>query len=191
MCRPCPSCLGCVDGIALGSPQRVHICEATLGLAESSQPDPVWDYGRWKAQAESVVLRASTLSSVVRLPLVVSLDLEDRAIERIRWGALQRQPTQWFHDEMRQPAMASDIADGLWRIAWLAPDKRSGPWQLAGPESLSRYEIALRVTDALKLDRNSVMAVPTPLDVARPRHIDMRSDRARDEVRWDPARILT
>ena len=158
---------------------------------ERAQPDPIWDYGRWKAQAENVILREPTGSAVVRLPLVVSLDPEDRTVARIRRGALERQPTLWFHDEIRQPAMASDIAEGLWRIASLAPDQRSGTWQLPGPESLSRYEIARRVTDALKLDPKSVVSVPAPRDGTRPRHIDMRSDRARDEIRWEPAPILT
>jgi dTDP-4-dehydrorhamnose reductase len=158
---------------------------------ERAEPDPVWDYGRWKAQAEEVVLREATGSAVVRVPLVVSLDPEDRAVERIRCGALQHQPTSWFHDEIRQPAMASDIAEGIWRIASLRPDQRSGPWQLPGPESVSRYEIARRVTDALELDPSWVLPVPTPLDAARPRHIDMQCDRAKAEIRWDPARILT
>jgi hypothetical protein len=55
---------------------------------------------------------------------------------------------------------------------------------------LSRYDIARRVTDALKLDPKSVVSVPAPRDGTRPRHIDLRSDRARDEIRWEPAPIL-
>ena len=156
---------------------------------ERARPDPIWDYGRWKSQAEQVALRAPG-AAVVRLPLVVSLDPEDRSVARIRRGALQRQPTVWFHDEIRQPAMAADIAEGLWRIASLAPDQRSGSWHLPGQESLSRYEIALRVTDALKLDPDSVVSAPAPRDGTRPRHLDLRGDRARDEIGWKPARIL-
>lgn len=136
-----------------------------------------------------MVLRGP-IGAVVRLPLVVSLDPEDRAVARIRRGALDGQPTAWFHDEIRQPAMASDIAEGLWRIASLAPDQRSGRWQLPGSESLSRYEIARRVTDALQLDPSSVASVPSPPDGSRPRHLDLRSDRARAEIGWEPARIL-
>ena len=69
-------------------------------------------------------------------------------------------------------------------------DQRSGTWQLPGSESLSRYEIARRVTDALQLDPSSVVSVPAPRDGTRPRHLDLRSDRARDEIGWEPARIL-
>jgi dTDP-4-dehydrorhamnose reductase len=158
---------------------------------EQAPPDPVWDYGRWKVEAETVVLGASARSCIVRLPLVVSLDPEDRAVERIREGVRQGQPTEWFDDELRQPAMAADIADALWRIASLPPEQRSGPWHLPGPERLSRYQIAHRVTDALALDRRSVLAVPTPPDVDRPRDIDLSSDRARAAIGWQPDRILT
>jgi dTDP-4-dehydrorhamnose reductase len=158
---------------------------------EQAPPDPVWDYGRWKVEAETVVLGASARSCIVRLPLVVSLDPEDRAVERIRTGARERRPTEWFRDEMRQPAMASDIAEGLWRITSLTPNQKSGPWHLAGPERLSRYEIAVRVADALQIDRDAVVAVPTPLDVVRPCDIDMSCDRARAAIGWEPARILT
>lgn len=157
---------------------------------ESAEPHPIWDYGRWKAQAEKVVLSGPVRSAVVRLPLVVSLDPEDRAVARIRTGATRRQPTAWFHDEIRQPAMASDIAEGLWQVASLEPDRRSGTWQLPGSESLSRYQIARRVTDALKLDPTSVVSAPAPRDGTRPLHINMRSDRANEEIGWEPARIL-
>jgi len=55
---------------------------------------------------------------------------------------------------------------------------------------LSRYQIARRVTDALKLDPTSVVSAPAPRDGARPLHINMRSDRANEEIGWEPARIL-
>lgn len=87
--------------------------------------------------------------------------------------------------------MASDIAEGLWRIASRALDQRSGVWQLPGSESLSRYEIARRVTDALELDPSTVVPEPSPRDGTRPRHLDLRSDRAREAIGWEPARILS
>ena len=157
---------------------------------ESALPEPVWDYGRWKAKAERIVLRGSTKWTVVRLPLVVSLDPEDRAVERITEGAIRREPTRWYSDEIRQPAMAPDIAQALWRITRLDPAQRSGIWQLPGPEHLSRYEIAQRVVRALKLDPGCIMAVPTPRNAGRPRHINMLGDRAQDQIGWEPSRIL-
>lgn len=157
---------------------------------EVAAPDPVWDYGRWKARAEALVLASTPQPAVVRLPLVVSLDPEDRIVERIRRGAVDREPTRWFHDELRQPAAATDLAPALWRIASLPPDERGGVWHLPGPERLSRVEIARRVTEALGLDPGVVVSEPTPPHAGRPRDLDLRADRARTAIGWDPAPVL-
>ena len=157
---------------------------------ENAPPDPVWDYGRWKAKAERIVLRGSSEWTVVRLPLVVSLDPKDRAVKRIREGAIRRDPTRWYSDEIRQPAMATDIAQALWRITLLDPAQRSGIWQLPGPEHLSRHEIAQRVVRALNLDPACIMAVPTPRNARRPHHINMLGGRAQGHIGWEPSRIL-
>jgi dTDP-4-dehydrorhamnose reductase len=158
---------------------------------ESAPPDPIWDYGRWKATAEDLVSSRAASSAIVRLPLVVSLDPADRAVERIRRGAARGEPTAWFDDELRQPAMAPDIASALWRIASLAPDERAGPWQLPGSETLSRFEIAQRVVRALALDPGAIVAEHAPADASRPRHLHLRDDRARAQIDWDPIPILS
>jgi dTDP-4-dehydrorhamnose reductase len=82
---------------------------------EDASPDPVWDYGRWKARAERIVAGGVETSTIVRLPLIVSLDPEDHVVARIRQGAAPEAPTSWFVDELRQPAAASELAEALWR----------------------------------------------------------------------------
>jgi dTDP-4-dehydrorhamnose reductase len=186
-----------VDGASTAGAEFVHLSTDVVfsgdgrPVDERSRPDPVSDHGRWKAQAEVIVGDARVPSCVVRLPLVLSLDPMDQSTERLRAGALEGRPTSWFSDEFRRPAMAADIADGLWRIASLSTEQRSGVWHLGGPELLSRSEIACRTADALGLDRSSIVAEPTPPGVVRPRHIDMHSRRARDEIGWDPTPVLT
>lgn len=157
---------------------------------EDARPDPTWPYGRWKARAEERVLHGLPGSTVVRLPLVISLDPEDGATAQIHRGGIEHAPTYWFHDETRQPAMAADVARAIWQIALTAKEGRSGVWHLPGPERLSRYEIAQRVVKALRLDARSIVRATTPSDAIRPRHIDMLGDRARRQVDWKPARVL-
>jgi dTDP-4-dehydrorhamnose reductase len=157
---------------------------------EDAAPDPVFDYGRWKAQAERIVTEGNDLSAIVRLPLIVSLNPEDHVVAHIRVDAARNERTTWFDDELRQPAAAPELADALWRIALLGPNDRAGTWHLPGPETLSRYEIAQRVVTVLGLDAGVIKAERTPPSAARPRHIDLEGSRARDYINWSPTKIL-
>ena len=158
--------------------------------AEEDPPDPVWDYGRWKAQAEAAVLRSAVPSAVVRLPLVVSLDPEDHVVARIRRGAAEGRPTAWFDDEVRQPAAARELAGAVWAIAGLDSAEAAGCWHLPGPESLSRHQIARRVVAALGLASDAVTAEPTPAGAERPRHLRLLDARARRAIGWAPTPVL-
>jgi dTDP-4-dehydrorhamnose reductase len=161
-----------------------------LPRSEDAAPDPVWDYGTWKADAERIVTERGDRSAIVRLPLIVSLDPDDHVISGIRRGAARNEPTTWFDDEFRQPAAATELAAALWRIALLGPDDRSGAWHLSGPETLSRYQIAQRVAAALHLEDSMIKAEHTPPSANRPRHLDLDDGRARGEIGWSPSRVL-
>jgi dTDP-4-dehydrorhamnose reductase len=165
-------------------------CGDGIARDEASVPDAVWDYGRWKAQAERVALQRSATAAIVRLPLLVSFDPDDHVVREIRTSAARDETTQWFTDETRQPALAREVAAAIWRIADLVPGARAGPWHLAGAERLTRYEIASRVVQQLGLGRNVVDAVTTPKGAVRPRDIVCTDVRARVEVDWSPSPVL-
>jgi dTDP-4-dehydrorhamnose reductase len=165
-------------------------CGDGVARDESSEPDPVWDYGRWKAEAERIARRRSAAAAIIRLPLLVSFDPDDHVVREIRAQAAQGETTRWFTDETRQPALASEIAGAVWRIAGLNPAARYGTWHLAGPERLTRYEIALRVVGRLGLEPGVIEAGLTPESVTRPRDIALTDARARAEVGWQPSPVL-
>lgn len=154
--------------------------------SESDAPDPVWDYGRWKTEAERLVLATDPDAAVVRLPLIVSLDPPDHVLAQISAAGSKGERTIWFTDEMRQPAWAEDIAGGIWDIAALPPGHRAGCWHLPGPERLSRFDIAGRGVEAAGLDRSWIVAEPSPPDVHRPRDLHLTAERARREIGWSP-----
>lgn len=158
--------------------------------AESSAPDPIAAYGRWKALAEQLVMDVLPDAAIVRLPLVVSLDPEDAAIARLRAGAAAGGASTWYHDEIRQPAMANDLAVGLWSIASLDEERRAGVWHLPGPERLSRHEIARRAAALLGLGDETVTATPAPRSPPRPLDLHLTAERARGEIGWEPGRVL-
>ena len=159
--------------------------------AETDAPDPVHDYGRWKADAERLALASGEAACVVRLPLVVSVGPDDPVVARLRRDGEEGATSTWFSDEVRQPAAASDLAAAIWSIAALPAAERSGAWHLPGPERLSRFAIARRLAATLGLDERAVRGEPTPAGAMRPRDLHLEDGRARTMIGWDPSPILT
>lgn len=159
--------------------------------SEAAQPDPVWDYGRWKAEAETVVSERDASAVIVRLPLIISVDPEDHIVADIRFGHEHGAPTVWFSDEMRQPAYAEELCRAIWDIASVPREDRTGVWHLPGPERLSRYEIAARAVAALGLGRSSIVSALTPLEAHRPRDLHLTGERAKARIGWCPTPIHT
>ena len=157
--------------------------------AEDSEPDPVSDYGRWKLEAERCVMSASPTNAVVRLPLIISLQPADSGTARIRESAVGEDSTVWFRDEFRQPARAEELAEAIWDIAALQAHERAGIWHLPGPERLSRFDIAVRVAEALGLPPGRVSPGDTPAELQRPRDLLFTGARAERILGWSPASI--
>jgi dTDP-4-dehydrorhamnose reductase len=156
---------------------------------ESSRPDAMWDYGRWKAAAEEIVRDDGVRGVVVRLPLLVSSDPDDHVVRQIRGAHAAGRPSRWYVDEMRRPVRASEVAAAIWRIVGLNDDERSGCWHLAGAERLSRYDIAARMIGRLGLPAASIEPASQPPDSTRPRDIAFSDARARTAIDWRPSPI--
>ncbi|MET0902567.1 MAG: sugar nucleotide-binding protein [Acidimicrobiales bacterium] len=157
--------------------------------SETSRPDPVWDYGRWKVAAEDTVQCLDPNAAIIRLPLIISRAPEDNILSDIRRGLERDEPSVWFTDEMRRPANAADLAHAIWAIAALPAASRAGIWHLPGPERLSRSEIAARALDAVGLDRSAILTAPTPLGAQRPRDLNLTGSRAERQIDWTPRPI--
>lgn len=153
---------------------------------EGAEPDPIADYGRWKATAERVVLEAD--GAVIRLPLLVSLDPADHMLTALRTSAAGGAPATWFTDEIRRPAWASEVGAAIWRIVALPSRDRHGAWHLAGPERLSRYDLAARIVERTGEDL-PIAGGTTPVGTNRPRDLELTDTRARRDVDWDPSPI--
>jgi dTDP-4-dehydrorhamnose reductase len=158
---------------------------------ESAVPHPVWEYGRWKLEAERIACQRSPATAIVRLPLLVSIEPDDHVVREVRDAANTGMASRWFVDETRQPAPASEVASAIWKITGLSVGLRSGIWHLPGAERLTRHEIARRVVDHLGLARDVVDGVVTPEDAIRPRDIYFTGERARSAIGWCPARVLS
>ncbi len=113
---------------------------------EDAHPDPVMEYGRWKAVAEEIVGGTSAGSTIVRLPLIVSLDPDDHVTARIRAGASSgndRQPgstTRYASRPRRQNSPRRSGASPPWAdLTVRACGICQGPNSSAGTRSLSGW----------------------------------------------------
>ena len=103
-------------------------------LRESDTPDPVTDYGRWKARAEELVLSARPDALLIRTSLMY------RGDGATRHEQLARDPSMSFYsDELRSPVQVGDLADAILELARLDV---SGPLHVAGADGLSRLQFA-------------------------------------------------
>lgn len=153
---------------------------------EQALPDPVWEYGRWKAESEAVAVALAPDAAVVRVPLLVSLEPPDAFSRAVAAAAAEGRPMTWYRGEVRQAARAADVAAALWRISLLPPAERAGVWHLPGPQPLSRRELGLRLSAALGVHVDgSEQPAPDP----RPADLRLSGDRARASIGWDPAGV--
>lgn len=103
-------------------------------LREDDRPDPVTEYGAWKARAEELVLAERPDALAVRTSLIY------RGDGSTRHEQLARDPSMSFYDdELRCPVQVGDLADAILELAALDV---AGPLHVAGADGLSRLDFA-------------------------------------------------
>jgi dTDP-4-dehydrorhamnose reductase len=151
---------------------------------EHDVPDPVWDYGRWKVEAEQAAATRSD-AGIVRLPLLVSLAPPDAGTRRVREAVTAGCTVGWFAGERRQPALAREVASAVWSIVALPNSERAGIWHLVGAERITRRDLGARVARALGCPDPGVEVTP-PSPIERPHDLYLTGRRARDRIGWRP-----
>lgn len=119
---------------------------------EADLPHPIEAYGAAKADAEAVVADACPGAALVRTSLLLGEpdDLGQSELDVV--AALSgARPFTFFTDEVRSPARATDVAAAVFTLAAELTEV-SGPLHVAGPEALTRLELATRLAEQLGLD---------------------------------------
>jgi len=137
---------------------------------EGDEPSPVTDYGRAKAEAERRVGRTHPEALVVRTSLIYG----GRGAETSKHERLPPEAT-FYTDELRCPVQVHDLAGALLE---LVEADVSGPLHAAGPEVLSRYELARLFALSQGTDPDGIRGGLAP--PGRPRNCALDSSRARD-----------
>lgn len=163
------------------------------GFDESAKPAPLSHYGRTKAEGEEAVLAAHARGLVVRLPLLFG-DSGGRglgATDRVLQAVLRGESPAMFVDEWRTPL---DVATASEALVELAHGEHCGILHLAGPERVSRHELAMLAlvshgfTPAEARARiTSTTRRAAGLESTRPEDVSLDARRARSCLRTELA----
>lgn len=148
-----------VFGGRLGRPYR-----------EGDRPDPITDYGRAKLDAEHAVAERAPAAAIARTSLLLAGPERSRH-EIARTSLLLAGPERSRHeiaaiaaaegcaeypfytDELRNPLAVSDAATALIELAHLAV---SGVLHVAGPDAVSRYDLACLIAASAGLPADRI-----------------------------------
>lgn len=126
---------------------------------EDAIPNPINYYGKTKLAAENLITTSNIKYTIIRTNVVYGFS-SFRKFSFIDWvyGILSiNQPIEVIDGQWGNPTFADDIARAVQKII---EKDRTGIYNIAGPDYLNRYEIALKVAEVYGFDSNLVIKVP-------------------------------
>lgn len=147
---------------------------------EGDDPAPMNEYGRQKLETEHVVLGRSNV--VVRTCQVFGQDARRAnfmlaTVDRLAAGEFVHAHTELFGTPTYVRDLAGEIVD-------LATGTATGVWHVAGPDFLSRFELAQHIARTFDFDVGRILAAETISgEVPRPLKAGLRSTRGRPPLR--------
>ncbi|HKI92516.1 MAG TPA: sugar nucleotide-binding protein, partial [Gaiellaceae bacterium] len=121
---------------------------------EDDEPRPVSPYGQAKLHAEELVGELHPAAVVVRTSLLYGKP-EPGPQERLALS-----DATFYVDEIRCPTHVGDLAAALLELG--AGEPPAGALHVAGPQAVSRYELARLLRAALGRDPEDARGVPSP-----------------------------
>lgn len=132
---------------ALVDARLVHVSSDALfagrpePYVEADGPDPVHDYGRAKADAETIVGETLDRAVIVRTSLLLGDGELSPHEQAVRDAVRGTRPMAFFTDEFRSPLLVDDLAAALIDLAERTDVE--GVLHVGGPEPMSRADLAI------------------------------------------------
>ena len=128
--------------------------------AEEDRPNPISYYGRTKLAAENLLRTAGVGHTIVRTMVLYG---HARKVKQnfALWLVRELQegrPVRVVSDQVGSPTLADDLAFGIVKIVEL---KKSGVFNISGPDVLSRYDFARELAKAFKFNSKLITPVKT------------------------------
>ena len=142
------------------------------GYRESDVPTPLSVYGRTKAHAEKLISQGLPSAMILRLALVVGFAQDqgtnamlNKLAEKLRAG----QSVSFPNFEYRNPIDAGTLADFVLELLHLGA---SGIFHVGSSESISRFELGVKLAERMGFSRDLIKPQTAPLPGRAPRGLD-------------------
>lgn len=151
---------------------------------EDDIPNPLSHYAKTKREAEILVEKSGLEFLLIRPEVLYGFNGDGSERSFVNWvyQSLEKGiPIRVVNDQFNTPTLIDDIAEAL-RI--LLKKKRIGVYHVAGPQRLSRYEMALRIANAFKFDKSLIKSIPSSQlrqKAPRPRDSSLKSGKIAGE----------
>lgn len=139
--------------------------------AEGDASDATIDYGRWKAEAERAVADRCPTAVLVRTSLLYGTD----RLAPWQLEVRDRRPIEWYEGEVRSATHVDDVAEAI--VELFGKPEVAGPLHVAGPDALSRADLARATAAFLGLEAGAVRTSPGA-SPDRPGRVVLDSSRA-------------
>ncbi len=151
-----------VSAIAHSDARLIHfstdfVFDGSSGpYGEDASPHPINEYGRTKLEGEAAALRLGPRTTVIRVCALYSTDLSKRTnalsavVNTLRLGMPYRAAVDLFNC----PTSVADLADAV--AALCEHQELPQILHLAAPESMSRFDFAVRIAEAFCLDASQI-----------------------------------
>jgi dTDP-4-dehydrorhamnose reductase len=141
-----------------------------LPYRESDAPFPITEYGVMKFEAERAVTSECPTAVLVRTSLLYGTRRPAKIQHDVELAITGKRPMRFFTDEYRCPAHAADVGAAL---SWLAASPEiHGPLNVAGPEAVSRADLAATFARWMGFDPRGLSTGPLALSgTVHPGHV--------------------
>ncbi|MHB1651434.1 MAG: SDR family oxidoreductase [Desulfitobacteriaceae bacterium] len=150
---------------------------------EEDRLNPLSVYGRHKLEAEKIALDLQ--GAVIRITVVYGLEKNQKNFaERLIREVHNKQQVRVPVDQIGSPTYVEDVAKALVEVA---SRQLRGVYHVAGPDWVSRYELALRIAQVMQLDPAYIRPVQTAelgQKAQRPLQAGMISKKFENTVGW-------
>lgn len=158
---------------------------------EFDPPQPLGFYGNSKLAAEKIVQDSNNDYLIIRTQVLYGTGHNVRpnfatwVINELR----NKRKIRIVNDQIGNPSLASDVAESVLR---LLQKEEFGIFHVAGNESVSRYDFAVKIAEVFDLDKELIEEIQTvDLKQAAPRPKDSSFvlDKLYNRIDWLPSKV--